>query len=91
MKSDAAGLKSQLIADLAAELPGGKSAADVEAAMRAQLVDVLDKGVALGFVSEKGRDLAIACWDNPNQCDRKALRAEIKKRFRGHRHSHRRP
>jgi len=88
LKSDAAGLKSQLIGDLAAEL--GKQSAEVDAAIRATLKDLLDKGVALGFVTEKGRDLALGCYDDPNACDRKALRAEFR-RFHGrHGHGHRR-
>src|SRR5215213_5438468 len=82
LKTDAAGLKAQLIGDLAAEL--GKPPAEVDAAARATLSDLLDKGVSLGFVTAKARDLALACWDNPNQCDRKALRAEFRKHFRGH-------
>src|SRR5215207_3826047 len=80
-KSDAAGLKAQLIGDLAAEL--GKDPADVEKAVRDQLSELLNMAVTMGFVSERGRDLALACWDKPNECDRGALRAEIKKRFRG--------
>jgi hypothetical protein len=86
VKTDAAGLKAQVIDDLAAEL--GKQPAEVEAAARAELVDLLDKGVALGLVTEKGRDLALGCWDKPNECDRAALKAEVKKRFRGRGHRH---
>jgi hypothetical protein len=89
-KNDAAALKTQLLDDLAAELPGGKTGAQIGDAIRAELVELLDKGVTLGFVTEKGRELALACWDSPNQCDRKALRAEIRKRFGGHRHGGRR-
>lgn len=89
-RSDAAGLKAQLLEDLAAELGGGKTSAQVGEAIRAELVELLDKGVTLGFLTEKGRELALGCWDSPNQCDRKALRAEVKKRFRGHRHGGRR-
>jgi hypothetical protein len=80
-RTDAAGLKAQLIGDLADEL--GKEPADVESAARATLSDMLDKGVAFGIVTERGRDLALACWDKPNECDRKALRAEVRKHFRG--------
>ena len=81
-KSDAAGLKAQAIDDLAAEL--GKQPADVEAAMRAELSDMLDTAVTMGFITDKGRELALGCFDKPNECDRGALRAEVKKRFRGH-------
>lgn len=80
-RDDAAGLKTQLIDDLAAEL--GKQPGEVDQAIRAELSELLDKGVALGFVSERGRDLALGCWDRPNECDQAALRAEVKKRFRG--------
>jgi len=86
VKTDAAGLKAQVIDDLAAEL--GKQPSEVEAAARAELVELLDKGVALGLVTEKGRDLALGCWDKPNECDRAALKAEVKKRFRGRGHRH---
>jgi hypothetical protein len=90
LKNDAAGLKAQLLDDLAAELGGGKTADEVGDAIRAELVELLAKGVTLGFITEKGRELALACWDDPNSCDRQALRAEIRKRFRGHRHGGRR-
>jgi hypothetical protein len=86
IRSDAAGLKNQVLEDLAAELGGGKSAAQIDAAIRAELVELLDKGVSMGFLTERARELALECWDTPNQCDRKALRAEVRKRFRGHRH-----
>lgn len=88
VKTDAAGLKAQVIDDLAAEL--GKQPAEVDAAARAALVDLLDKGVTLGLLSEKGRELALGCWDKPNECDRAALKAEVKKRFRGRGHGGRR-
>ena len=86
VKTDAAGLKAQVIDDLAAEL--GKQPSEVEAAARAELVELLDKGVKFGLVTEKGRDLALGCWDKPNECDRAALKAEVKKRFRGRGHRH---
>jgi hypothetical protein len=81
-RSDAAALKAQFIGDLADELD--KQPADVESAARAELEDVLNMAVTAGFVTEKGRELALGCFDQPNQCDRAALRAEVKKRFRGH-------
>lgn len=80
-RSDAAGLKAQFIDDLAAEL--GKQPAEVESAARAELEDLLDMAVTAGFVTERGRELALGCFDRPNECDRAALRAEVKKRFRG--------
>ena len=81
VKSDAAAVKAQFIDDLADELD--KQPAEVDAAARAELVELLDTAVTLGFVTEKGRELALGCWDNPNECDRAALRAEVKQRF-GH-------
>ena len=84
VKTDASGLKTQVLEDLAAELPGDKTAAEIDAAARAELEALLDKGVMLGLVTEKGRALALGCWDKPNECDRAALRAEVKKRLRGH-------
>jgi hypothetical protein len=89
-KSDAAGLKSQFIGDLATEL--GKQPADVEAAARSELSDLLATAVTMGFITEHGRDLALGCFDKPNECDRAALRAEVKKHFReGRRHGGRGP
>jgi class 3 adenylate cyclase len=43
---------------------------------------------ALGLVTAKGRELALGCWDRPNECDRAALKREVKKRFRGRGHRH---
>ena len=89
VRSDAAAVKAQVIEDLADELD--KQPADVEAAARAELVELLDTAVTLGFVTEKGRQLALECWDTPNECDRAALRAEVKHRLgHGHRRGGRR-
>jgi hypothetical protein len=86
VKNDLPGLKSQLIGDLADEL--NKQPAEVEDAIRAELVDLLDTGVKLGFVSERGRTLALGCFDQPAQCDLKALRREARRHHRGHRRGH---
>lgn len=88
IRGDAAAMKSQLIGDLAAEL--GKDSDVVERALRAELSELLNMGVSLGFVTDRGRDLALGCWDRPNECDHRALRAEVRKRFGGHRHGHHR-
>ena len=80
-RKDPAALKSQLIGDLADEL--GKQPADVESAMRAELSDMLDKAVAIGFLTDRGRELALGCFDKPNDCDLKALRAEARGPMRG--------
>ena len=81
-KTDASGLKAQLFDDLGAEL--GKDPADVEKAARDELSELLDMAVSMGFVTERGRELALGCFDKPDDCDRAALRAEIKKKFRRH-------
>ena len=87
LRTDAAALKAQLLGDLADEL--GKQPDEVGTAIRAELSELLETGVKLGFVTERGRDLALGCWDRPNECDRKALRRELKQRFRGHGRGHR--
>ena len=73
--------KRELAEDLAAEL--GREPADVVAAVRAELDEKLGMAVTFGVVSERGRELALACFDDPASCDVAALRAEV--RFRhGH-------
>jgi len=84
LKNDRSGLKAQLIGDLAAEL--NKQPAEVEDAIRAELVELLEMGVKLGFVTDRGRDLALGCFDRPDQCDLKALRREVRKHHRHRRH-----
>lgn len=87
MRTDAAALKAQLLGDLAAEL--GKQPDEVGTAIRAELSELLDMGVKFGVVTDRGRDLALGCWDRPKECDRKALRRELKQHFRGDRRGHR--
>jgi hypothetical protein len=82
LKNDRSGLKAQLIGDLAAEL--NKQPDEVEDALRAELVELLETGVKLGFVTDRGRDLALGCFDRPDQCDLKALRREVRKHHRRH-------
>ena len=73
--------KRELAEDLAAEL--GKEPAEVLVAVRAELEAKLALAVTFGAVTAKGRDLALACFDDPASCDVQALRAEV--RFRhGH-------
>lgn len=75
-----AALKRRLAADLAGRL--GTTPERVVAAVRGELVDGLRLAVAVGAVTERGRDLALACFDAPASCDLAALRAEV----RGRRH-----
>ena len=42
-----------------------------------ELIRNLDDGVAVGFVTERGRALAVRCFDRPGRCDARALRWEI--------------
>ena len=68
--------KRELAEDLAAEL--GREPAEVIAAVRAELSSKLDLAVTIGVVSERGRELALACFDDPASCDVAALRAEVR-------------
>jgi len=78
-KKDLAKLKGQLLGDLAAEL--GKPEAEIATAARAALSDALDKAVSVGFLTAKGRELSLGCFDTPASCDIAAVKAEV--RFRG--------
>jgi hypothetical protein len=77
--------KQELAEDLAAEL--GKTPEQVLTAVRAELVAKLDLAVTFGAVTAKGRDLALACFDEPASCDRRALRREVRM---GHGHGRKR-
>ena len=88
--------KRELAGDLAAEL--GRPEDEVVAAVRAELAEKLDRAVAFGVLSERGRTLALGCFDEPASCDLRALRSEVRMpgwhgrrehRFeRRHRHGH---
>jgi hypothetical protein len=84
-RGDLGARKDELAEDLAAEL--GKTPEQVLTAVRAELVAKLDLGVTFGAVTAKGRDLALACFDEPASCDRAALRREVRM---GHGRRHRR-
>jgi hypothetical protein len=77
-------MKANVLGDLAAELD--KPVGEVTEAVRAELVEWLDRGVAMGLVSGRGRELALACFDRPRSCDLRALKREIFGRFGGRGH-----
>jgi hypothetical protein len=67
-------IKARVLGGLAAELE--KPVAEVTAAVRAELVEALDRAVAMGLLSGRGRELALGCFDRPRACDLGALRRE---------------
>jgi hypothetical protein len=75
-----AGLKRQLSRDLAGEL--GVPRERVVAAVRAELEQALGIGVTFGAITKQGRELILACFDDPAACDLAAVRREHA--FRGH-------
>lgn len=75
-KPDLAKLKTDLTAALASKL--SLDPAKVTEAARAELAQRLDQAVKIGFLSAKGKDMALACFDTPAGCDLKALKAEVK-------------
>jgi hypothetical protein len=80
-KPDLVALKADLAQSLATKL--GKTPDQILAAVRAELDARLTQAVTIGLVTQKGHDLALACFDAPATCDLTALKAEIK--FPGHR------
>jgi hypothetical protein len=74
-------IKSDLATGLAQKL--GKTPDDVLTAVRAELDARLTQVVQAGWLTQKGHDLALACFDAPSSCDIRALKAEV--RFPGHR------
>lgn len=97
-KPDRATLKTELATALAAKI--GKTPEEVLAAVRAELDERLTRAVAAGWLTQKGHDLALACFDDPAACDVAALRAEVRwhgkrhgdNKRHGHRHhAHQRP
>ena len=73
-----AGRKQRLLGDLASEL--GKPVGAIDSAFRAALGDSLDRAVSRGRLTPRGRELALACFDRPQSCDRQALRAQLRRR-----------
>lgn len=69
-------LKRTLSRDFAAELR--KPTAEVVGAVRAELAERLEQGVALGVVTEEGRKLALGCFDEPGTCDVAALQRQLR-------------
>jgi hypothetical protein len=84
--ADLPALKQQLAAAVAAKL--GVTPEKLLEAVRAELEQRLGQAVAMGLVSEKGRGLALQCFDDPAACDVDALRAEVRHGRLGH-HRHR--
>jgi hypothetical protein len=80
-KPDLVALKTQLATALATKL--GKTPEEVLTAVRAELDQRLTQAVGIGLVTQKGRDLALGCFDQPATCDLAALRSEV--RFGHHR------
>jgi hypothetical protein len=84
---DLVALKTELATSLATKL--NKTPDEVLTAVRAELDARLTQAVTAGWVTQKGHDLALACFDDPASCDLKALKAEV--RIFGHhkkRHAH---
>jgi hypothetical protein len=84
-KPDLTALKAELATSLATKL--SKTPDEVLTAVRAELDARLTQAVTAGWLTQKGHDLALACFDTPATCDLKALRAEV--RFFGHGHAKR--
>jgi hypothetical protein len=84
--ADLPALKQQLAAAVAAKL--GVTPEKLLEAVRAELEQRLGQAVAMGLVSEKGRGLALQCFDDPASCDVDALRSEVRHGRLGH-HRHR--
>ncbi len=87
---DLAALKTELSDTLAAKLGAPVTGATVLTGARAELDERLGQAVALGFVSAKGRTLALACLDTPATCDIKALRKMVRGHGGQHARLHRR-
>jgi hypothetical protein len=75
-KPDLVALKTELATSLATKLD--KTPDEVLTAVRAELDARLTQAVAAGWLTQKGHDLALACFDTPATCDLKALRAEVR-------------
>jgi hypothetical protein len=79
-KPDYNAIKNDLAAGLAQKL--GKTPDDVIAAVRAEIDARLTQAVTAGWLTQRGHDLALACFDDPNSCDVRALKGEL--RLPGH-------
>jgi hypothetical protein len=82
--AELATLKTELATALATKL--SKTPDEILTAVRAELDTRLTQAVTAGWLTQKGHDLALACFDDPATCDLKALRAEV--RFFGHHRKH---
>jgi hypothetical protein len=85
-----AALKTELAGSLATKLD--KTPDEILTAARAELDARLTQAVAAGWLTQKGHDLALACFDDPASCDVNALRGAVLghgKQRGGHRHHHR--
>jgi hypothetical protein len=85
--ADLTALKAELAASLATKLSTTPDA--VLAAVRAELDARLTQAVSAGWLTQKGHDLALACFDTPASCDLEALRGEV--RLFGHHHQRHAP
>jgi hypothetical protein len=75
-KPDLTALKAELATALATKL--SKTPDEVLTAVRAELDARLTQAVTAGWLTQKGHDLALACFDTPASCDLKALHAEVR-------------
>jgi hypothetical protein len=75
-KPDLATLKAELATSLASKI--GKTPDEVLTAVRAELDARLTQAVQAGWLTQKGHDLALACFDTPATCDMKALKGEVR-------------
>jgi hypothetical protein len=81
-KPDLVALKADVAQSLATKL--GKMPDEILTAVRAELDQRLTQAVAIGLVTQKGHDLALACFDDPATCDLTALRDEVHLGGHGH-------
>jgi hypothetical protein len=88
-------LKTELATALATKL--NKTPDEILTAVRAELDTRLSQAVTAGWLTAKGHDLALACFDDPATCDLKALRAGVRffghkqHKHHGHKHHHHQP
>jgi len=75
-RGDLAARKQELAEDLGTEL--GQPPEAALTAVRAELSAKLDLAVTFGAAGARGRELALACFDDPATCDVAALRREVR-------------